>query len=83
MMKFKSRSARTKFKFKSKLTARVKFRERAAFSQAVIKRICLAHTATYRKRGSAHTQVPPKSLAARSRVASSNAVVGWIVNLNY
>ena len=24
-----------------------------------------------------------KILAARSRIASSNAVVGWIVNLNY
>ncbi|WP_297883058.1 hypothetical protein [uncultured Campylobacter sp.] len=34
MMKFKSRSARTKFKFKSKLETRVKFDVCAAFSQA-------------------------------------------------
>ena len=35
MVKFKSSSARKKFKFKSKLTARVKFKAHAAFTKAV------------------------------------------------
>ena len=34
-MKFKSRSTRMKFKFKSKLETRVKFRALAAFKKAV------------------------------------------------
>ncbi len=34
MMKFKSRYARMKFKFKSKLETRVKFKAHAAFTKA-------------------------------------------------
>ena len=43
MMKFKSSSARTKFKFKNKSATRVKFRAHTVFTKAVSpKRICLA-----------------------------------------
>ena len=83
MIKFKSRSARTKFKFKSKLATRVKFKARGVYKSREPKRICLAHATTYRKRLPAHYVKFREILASRSRIASSNAAIGWIVNLNY
>ena len=53
MMKFKSRSARTKFKFKNKTAMRVKFRTCGAYKKSCApKHICLAHTATTSSDGS-------------------------------
>ncbi len=64
MMKFKSSSARMKFKFKSELRARVKFKARGVYKSCAPKCICLAHTATYRKRLPARTSSSAKILDA-------------------
>ena len=73
MMKFKSSSARTKFK--SKLRARVKFKALAAFAKVARHNVPQAQVCAYSSSA--------KILAARSRIASSNAVIAEIVNLNY
>ncbi|WP_297896729.1 hypothetical protein [uncultured Campylobacter sp.] len=50
MMKFKSRSARTKFKFKNKTAMRVKFKACGAYKSRTLKGICQDAAATYLKR---------------------------------
>ncbi len=74
-MKFKAALQGRNLKFKSKPAARVKFRALAAFAKVARHNVPQAQVCAYSSSA--------KILAARSRIALSNAVVGWIVNLNY